>query len=113
MQQVITIGADGHIAGLQRKPGQGLDLRQFGKATIERASEIVWAEGSQKWFVSVLTGPFAGRFLSDSLWHDHVCDLIPAEATVEFGKLMFDEYDDAVRAEIEFLDGLRMAGRLG
>ena len=52
-QQVITIGTDGSVKGLQRKAGQGLDLRMLGKAEIVRASEIEWSQVLQKWTVLI------------------------------------------------------------
>ena len=114
MQQIITITPDGGISGLQRKKGKGLDLRQFGHAEIERVSEITWNEDRQRWQVYIINGPFTGTLLSQ----DHLI-----EYGVDLGErvwgndiddpswpLMFDDYDDAVAAEVAFLDALRVRG---
>jgi hypothetical protein len=114
MQQVITIGPDGSVSGLHHKKGQGLDLRQFGKAQIERASHIVWDEQAQAWQVEVLTGPYAGLTLTWSMWREatHLDDCPAAlpsdqrdDATIQFA-----EYEDGVRAEIMVLNALRLKG---
>ncbi len=47
--QVITITPSGEMQSLQRKRGRGVDVRQFGHAAIERASEITWNEPQQCW----------------------------------------------------------------
>lgn len=57
--QIITIAPDGALSGLQRKPGQGLNLQTLGTAKTIRASEIVWDETAQAWFIDVLQD--AGR----------------------------------------------------
>ena len=102
MRQVITIGTGGGISGLQVKPGKGLDLRQFGRAVIKRASEIVWDEQQQKWFVKILTGRYGGKVLFWSMLHragfSESRKLAPA---------YFTDYDDAVKAEIAFLNHVR------
>ena len=60
-QQVITVGPDGSISGLQVKPGQGVDLRDFGAANIKRASEIVFSEEAQLWYVQICLGKYSGH----------------------------------------------------
>lgn len=112
--QVITIGMDGTISGLQRKPGQGIDLREFGHAEITRASEIVWSEIEQLWTVVPLQGRYAGIAMSRDDWEAWV-SWPPAGLTRTAhatNTLLFAEYDDAVKAEIAFLDALRIAGLL-
>lgn len=131
MNQVITIGTDGSLSGLQRKRGKGLDLLQFGHAEIERASEITWNEPAQCWHVLVLRdqvcewmiGPVAyvsmGATLTQLNWQDSVGTPMPdgsyAIPTLSGGEvsgwLGFDDYDDAVAAEVKFLDSMRVRGR--
>ena len=122
MNQVITISPDGSLSGLQRKRGKGLDLRQFGHAEIERVSEIVWKADRQRWFVKLLRMPgwSSGMILSDRMWILHVGGDLPegADPTCpsESGILQsteclyFDDYDDAVAAEVKFLDSMRVRG---
>lgn len=113
-RQVITIRPDGQVEGLQRKPGQGLDLRKLGNASITRASEIVWSDREQKWFVHILSGRFAGKTLTYGLWINVVGARPPAgrDKLVNTDRILFEEYDDAVKAEIAFLDAARLRGRL-
>lgn len=115
--QVITIGADGSMSGLQRKPGQGLDLRQFGKADITRASLIEFDTDEQRWYVDILQE--AGRgLLTPRRWQDEglAFELIACEFETGDGfdtrPIFFREYDEGVRAEIIYLDALRKTGRL-
>jgi hypothetical protein len=113
MQQVITIGPDGSLSGLQHKRGQGVDLRQFGKAQIERASHIVWDEDYQAWLVELLTGPHAGKTLTWGLWRAVTgradCPAaLPSES--EDSAILFADYEDGVLAEIAVLNALRVKG---
>jgi hypothetical protein len=110
--QVLTISPTGEVSGLQRKPGQGFDLRKLGKAQIERVSEIVWDEENQNWFISILRGFFADRLVSSVLWAAYVSETLPgAGCTIrDDGVLLFEDYDQAVKAEVEFLDRARLAG---
>lgn len=114
MSQVITVTASGVLEGLQRKPGQGLDLRVFGKARIERASEIVWDEPSQKWAIKALCLPWAVPYVCYARYAEATGRERPdvPHALGTCGLLLFDEYEDAVRVEVEVLDGLRAKGLL-
>jgi hypothetical protein len=119
-KQVITIGPGGEISGLQRKPGQGLDLRTFGDSIIRRASDIRFDDSHQLWFVQVLqpvavewlerrTGDSRvtmGMFMELSLREPKGLSRIAPPA----GTLYFSNYDDAVAAEVTFLDALRLIG---
>lgn len=118
MQQVITIAPDGSMSGLQRKPNQGIDLRQFGKANIQRASLIEWDEAEQAWFINVLQkageGPVTlGDYCQASPARPCIIDYAPSVITTNTGwdqVLLFGDYDDAVRVEIAYLDALRLQG---
>lgn len=121
IRQVITIAANGVMSGLQRKPGEGLDLRQFGKADIKRASLIEWDEAKQSWFIDILQEAGKGKLTyaafieqfpgAGTLKLDELC---PSGWDVEFptdkNPLTFTEYHEAVRVEIAYLDALRLAG---
>ena len=125
MKQVITIGPDGSMSGLQRKPGQGIDLRQFGRAEIKRASLIEWSDADQAWWINVLQSAGQGNVTFEKIRavhgsdHCRATDVLDAAAPSGWCKakergdrtLLFDEYDDAVKVEIAFLDALRLLGR--
>lgn len=108
-KQVVTISPDGTISGLQRKPGQGVDLRQFGKAAIVRASEIAWDDHLQKWFVDVMQEAGKGP-MTLAKWLDAGLTICQGGGISAQGLLIFDDYDMAVKAEIAFLDALRLRG---
>jgi hypothetical protein len=136
-KQVITITVEGTMQGLQAKPGQGLDLRQFGDAKIIRASEIVWDEDHQAWKIDVLQAAGRGVVTIEKLlegWggrevfclegednpkiakvigHEiskHVQHRFYMDAGNSIGPVYFSDYNDAVAIEIAYLDGLRKQG---
>lgn len=116
-QQVVTVSPDGVVSGLQVKKGRGLDLRSFGRAEIERVSEIQWSDEHQGWYVNIIAGPFAGRILTFTMWRGVEPEsFFPKQVRSYFrvsgldGVPVFDEYEDAVEAEIAFLDAARRRG---
>ena len=117
-KQVITVTPDGGLSGLQVKKGRGLNLQSMGHAKTVRASEIVWDEHWQAWFVNVLTGPGQGP-ISLARWReatgagrwDRPAGLSKGDPIDYNGRVLyFDDYDAAVAVEIEYLNGLRLAG---
>jgi hypothetical protein len=116
-QQVVTVHPDGSVSGLQRKRGDGLDLRQLGRADIKRASHIVWCAEAQRWFIDVLDGPFAGCMITARMYENTLgerqASIARSTAHVgKWGELLFPDYEDAVAVEIEVLDGMRLRGWL-
>lgn len=120
-EQVITITADGSIKGLQRK--DGFDLRQMGEADINRVSEVVWEKQNQKWYVKFLQSETVLLFEYDRILDEFLIQAAdenwPFEkwkelyyTTVHTPTAYFDEYEDAVQAEIKTLDYLRIVGQL-
>lgn len=116
MKQTITIHTDGAMTGLQMKPGKGVDLRGFGKAEIKRVSEIAWDEHNQSWLVQPLAPQCLahlredGRGLFAWIWTRVCHKAIPMPCRMAddgFLTLLFDDYDDAVAAEIEFYNAAR------
>lgn len=106
MSQVVTIHADGKISGLQPKPGKGFDLRTLGKAKIERASEILFSEEHQQWYVKIVKGRYAGKVITHpmlSVLDGRLHRFSASDLTAYFA-----EYDDAVLAEIAVLDHIRL-----
>ena len=128
-KQVITAHPDGTLSGLERKKNQGIDIKYFGPATVERVSHIVWFERKygRGWMIEFLQGPRKGKFLT---WNDvpNAAVLTAQSVTVdppypyatgakpdspEWDALMlFADYDEAVRVEIAILDADRVEGRL-
>jgi len=130
MRQVITVGPDGSIEGLQHKKGQGVDLRALGdKARIERASEVMWSDDAQAWYVEFRAGAgqWAGRKLDEGAvlatgrseqdppfsylrreWKNFAREWHAGD----YGVYLFAEYEDGVKAEIATLNALRLRGAL-
>lgn len=107
-KQVISISPEGVMQSLRRKKGQGLDLRQFGTAEVKRVSEIIFDDAAQKFYVQFLEGALAGRKLTYTLY------TAVTEKTTRFINsqpvMLFDEYEDAVAAEVEVLDTMTARG---
>ncbi len=122
VMQVITIGPTGVMAGLQHKPGKGVDLRQFGKASITRASSIEWDEDAQRWTVLPLSGPTKDQSLTVSHVLQYARAMIsdmtdlggsgPQWTVSPVDVLLFEDYDDAVSVEIAYFNALRLSGLL-
>lgn len=129
-KQIITIHPDGSLSGLHHKKGMSLH-RVFGDAEIRRVSEILWSKDSQKWFVKVLDKNIVAWMTETwptespgTLTWDHWMaatdqrrvlgqgNEMPGGASVLVGVLYFDEYEEAVQAEIDFLNALRLRGVL-
>lgn len=117
-KQVITFKPDGSVEGLAFK-NKGLDLRQFGRAKIERTSEIIWSENSQAWTIQFLHGNQAGRFagfrhlsmlgvqLADA---EKIVATLSTDCVAAFNLMTFADYDDAVRTEVIMIQSARLSG---
>lgn len=110
-RQVITVHPDGSISGLQRKSGEGVDLRQFGKADIQRASDIQWDVEAQSWTVCVLEEDTRYSLTASRLYAVSGFRELPSCVVSENDVLLFKEYASAVDAEIFYLDNKRLNGR--
>lgn len=109
-EQIITIGKDGKISGLEHK--NGLDLKQFGEADILRTSEVMWDKTTQLWYVEFRhTNP--PQILGLDLWCEAAEDLDMVWTCHGDSKIvMFHDYDQGVKAEIVTLNYLRKQNRL-
>lgn len=117
MQQIITILPDGSLFGLQHKQGQGVDLRQFGKADIKRATLIEWEANIQKWYVRWADS-------DDAFWTEYLFDEVGVDPEDYNGSLRrdpllgddpiiyFPNYEEAVAAEVAVIQAMQMAGKL-
>ena len=111
-RQVVTISPDGSLSGLERKRGQGIDLKMFGQAEVVRASHIVWREGTEitrGWIVEFLKGPRAESLMVPADLEG--TGLLADRRDATDGAALFDDYDDAVKAEIAVLDRDRLRGQ--
>ncbi len=114
-KQVVTIAPDGVISSLRRK--DGLDLRQFGNVEIQRISDIKWSTTFQKWYIEIINGPKKGVKLHRNEWEQAGFCELPHNSHFSLRLLprngpliLFKEYEEAVEAEIIFLDDLRRKG---
>ena len=117
MRQLISIKPDGSIKGLQFK-GKGIDLRRFGKASINRVSEIDWCEDKQKWRIYFLQGMLCHTYVDISCL-THSLKLSRADENLILSKahlgehnvLLFDDYDTAVEAEVLLIQAAVKSGK--
>ena len=116
IQPPLTIAElDGNMSGLQVKPGKGVDLRQFGRADIKRASDITWDEDAQAWTVVCKVGKYAGHAMTNREYHtackamgnEFDCHLI-GQPEHDAAPAQFDDYDEAVTGEIDWLNHIRL-----
>jgi hypothetical protein len=136
MRQVVIIGPSGSVSGLVHR-GKGLDLTQFGKAEIVRATLIEWDSDKQKWFIkSEPSGEvWTQKKISESLlfstgrepgayqwaWFGQWDGVAigrtsggrPIKAhcftpDVRDSVLYFDDYDDAVAVEVSVIQALQL-----
>ena len=111
-KQLITVSPSGEISGLQFKKGKGLDLRTFGEAKIIRSSLIEWDEQCQQWYINLLKRGVVTRDVAQQAglgWDD--MEKFNGELEDIGGECIyrFDEYEDAVSAEIAVIQGLRLS----
>lgn len=112
-EQVITVRPDGQLSGLQVKPDQGVDLRQFGHASIKRASEVLFCENQQKWYVEFReAGIFSGKVLTVSMLCEANATKPPTDLAEQDTAAYFDDYELAVTGEIQFLNYVRLRSQL-
>lgn len=114
--QLISIDPFGGVESLQFK-GTGIDLRDMGNARIERVSDIVFDETTQRWQIKLLLGECAGELVpgalvSAALSHAEAEDMPHTSFEWELaGPLAaFREYDDAVAAEVLVVQWARLTG---
>lgn len=121
-RQVITITKAGGVFGLRAKPGAGIDLTQFGRASVQRVTEIEWNEDGQCW---TITWTAAGRaklpaeLKDETAWKakgqlprlapEWVRGATGAEV-LPSGALGFPTYEAAVAFEVDRVAGLQAVG---
>ena len=104
-KQVITISPDGNMSSLHHKK-HGLDLGYFGNIEVERVSEIKWNSSFQQWYVEIINGPAKGTILSKREWRNPTGNGIQFDDEI----ITFGKYEDAVEAEVLYLNKLRKKG---
>jgi hypothetical protein len=121
--QVITVRPDGSIFGLQHKRGQGIDLRQFGHAEVKRATIIEWDQHKQEWFIrwvsedALLDGLSwdYDTFKNAQVNYEDFQGQAVAELSDDEGDFVvyFQDYEDAVAAEVAVIQAMQVAGEIG
>jgi hypothetical protein len=109
--QVISVKADGSITGLQFK-SKGLDLRDFGSASIKRATEIEWCENSQRWTIRFLQGQLKDTYATRYLCTVFNVDLASRKGLKVINSvLLFEDYDNAVAMEVDLIQAIMKQGK--
>jgi hypothetical protein len=118
MKQVITIDPAGGIHGMEHKKGQGVNLRQFGKANVKRATLIEWDEAAQAWAIkdftpgTSTTDPTTGPPWTGNVFKEARVDPIQWAVRLPEGvanadrwnaPVLFDDYEEAVQAEVQVI----------
>lgn len=85
--QKIVITPEGEVITLRQKSKKGLDLRDLGKVSVKRQSDILFNEDNQSWYVLILS-------TGDTL-----------KSTDGIVKYFLDR-EDAEEAEIEYLNNV-------
>jgi len=118
MKQVITVGPNGELFGLDHK-NKGVQLRDFGHAETKRATLIEWDSAEQGWIIrsftpgTETTDPTTGDPWTVTDWENSTpwnCPL-PASAEIRDGSdvLLFADYDEAVAAEVVVIQARQTA----
>ena len=116
ISQVIEILPGGTIIGLERREKKALDLKQFGRAKIERVSEILFDETRQLWFIKTTTAaPVTLRTHVINRAILERCDfnataMAHCPTTHPDCPAYFESYDEAVLVEVSVLDHWRLKG---
>lgn len=122
-KQVITIGPDGTMSSLHHKKN-GLNLGDFGNIEVERVSEVKWLLEAQKWYVYLIK---ESKVLTLIEWEKNNkklpigCEIIEgyegwvpmktdSSSSKKWKPLLFKHYEDAVDAEVLYLNKLRKKG---
>lgn len=109
--QLLTVRPDGSLVGLDFKRG-GFNPAPLGARSIVRSTDIAFNEGHQKYFCKFLEGPWNGQALTV----DHAVEigadcLNGSETFGEDRTLYFTDYEDAVAAEVKFIQAARRKGK--
>jgi len=110
-EQVITIGQDGSMLGLDHKR-KGVKMQEFGQAETQRVTLIEWDAVKQEWFIK-----WYGR-KADKAWAVHEfasvgLDYRSLEGRTHGGTqavVYFKEYEDAVEAEVVVIQSKQLDG---
>lgn len=103
-EMVISITPEGRVEHTLKD--SFFDTRFLGHRKIERMTEIVFCEESQRFYIRWLKGPYTGYH------HSYQVEaLMWGETDPKLGKVyLFDTYEAAVQREIELVNQLRLQG---
>lgn len=121
--QLVSISPDGEIATIRRKRDQGLDLRDVGgEFSVRRVSEIAWSDKDQGFCIFLQPKDAAPEVLTMEKLHAAgmtfygVCKRLHSDPESKMvvqcidSILYFDDYEDAVTIEVEYLEALKALG---
>lgn len=113
-KQLIIVDPTGALRGLDHKR-RGVDLRQFGRAEIERATLIEWDSQRQGWYIKWCS---EGKSETWNSAEFSVLDRDKFEGVMRginyYHKdlVLFRDYEDAVTAEVAVIQQLQKTGRM-
>lgn len=106
-EQIFTISEDGTIKTLRSK--SGLDLREVGPVSVKRVSEIEFDTDRQKWFTHLLD---PDRLLTAHMLASLDIPLNTSWDVGADGVLYFNDYDEAVEAEVMYFNSKALEGAI-
>ena len=113
-KQLIIVDPTGALRGLDHKR-RGVDLRQFGRAEIERATLIEWHSEKQGWYIkwcSVGKSNTWGTKEFSVLDQVKFDEVIRGTTYFHQNMVLFKDYEDAVTAEVAVIQQLQKTGSM-
>jgi hypothetical protein len=110
-KQLISIHPDGSVTGLQFKK-KGINLQKLGHAVTKRVTDIEWSDIDQDWRIRFLMGTLQGCLLTRDLAKlAGLPEAFQGRTDRVRETCHYEDYDDAVTAEIEFIQRIRLLGK--
>ncbi len=114
-RHVVSLSSLGGLGALKTKKGQGVNLLALGQAKITRVTLIEWAEEHQQWFIKWVKGEHKGKLWDCSTFSKAEVSTDPWPVSLSSmsmgGVVYFQEYEDAVSAEIAVVQALQTSGK--
>ena len=122
MKQLVIVNPDGSLEGLEHKKGKGVNLKQLGKAKVERVTLIKFSESLQMWFIEWTDAVLKKDNSFSKVWDVSFIDSLGVDVTEYGGEVIstcnyhgdsiaFEDYDDAVKLEVATIQELQRSGR--
>lgn len=109
MKQVVTICTNGALKGLEHK-GRCLDLKQFGKAVVERITLIEWDSENQGWYIRWASEDKRKWGRKELQQVENLPQMTLKIPLDENEPVLFARYENAVEAEVAAIQQRQIQG---